>query len=65
MSEDYHAYWGRVKVTSANIEIKNVNYTDEGLYVLKDRTNRDVSFTRLEVTGGLSTWNAPLCFQAV
>lgn len=55
VSEDYHDYWGRVKVNSANIEILKVNYTDEGLYVLKDRIGRDVSFTRLEITGGL--WN--------
>lgn len=65
VSEDYHDYWGRVKVSSTNIEIRNVNYTDEGLYVLKDRTDRDVSFTRMEVTGGLSTRKTLLCFQAV
>lgn len=65
MSEDYHDYSGRVKVSSANIEIRNVNYTDEGLYVLKDGTDRDVSFTRMELTGGLSAWSAALCFQAV
>lgn len=65
LSEDYNDYWGRVKVSSSNIEIRNVNYTDEGLYVLKDRTDRDVSFTRMELTGGLSARNAPLCFQAV
>lgn len=55
VSEDYHNYWGRVKVGMTNIEILNVNYTDEGLYVLKDQNDRDVSFTRMEVTGGL--WN--------
>lgn len=53
MSEDFHNYWGRVKVSSGNIEIRNVNYTDEGLYVLKDQTDRDVSFTRMELTGRL------------
>lgn len=43
--------WGRVDVTSSNIVIKHVNYTDEGLYVLKDHNNREVSYTKMELVG--------------
>lgn len=43
--------WRRVEITSLNIVIKNVNYTDEGLYVLKDYANREVSYTRMELVG--------------
>lgn len=43
--------WGRVEITSSNIVIKHVNYTDEGLYILRDYNNRDVSYTRMELVG--------------
>ncbi|XP_075904924.1 uncharacterized protein LOC142903261 [Nelusetta ayraudi] len=41
--------WGRLEITSTNIVIKHVNYTDEGLYFLKDYSNRVVSFTKMEL----------------
>lgn len=34
-----------------NIEIRNVNYSDEGSYTLKDRSSRVVSVTRMDLTG--------------
>lgn len=43
--------WGRVEITSSNIVIKHVNYTDEGLYILKDYSNREVSYTKMELVG--------------
>lgn len=46
--------WGRVEITSTNIVIKHVNYTDEGLYVLKDNSDQEVSFTKMELVGRFS-----------
>lgn len=46
--------WGRVEITSTNIVIKHVNYTDEGLYVLKDYSNQEVSLTKMELVGRFS-----------
>lgn len=45
-------YKTRVQTHSTNIQIRNVNYTDEGWYYLKDRNNRVVSITRMDLTGG-------------
>uniref|UniRef100_A0A3B4TTJ1 Immunoglobulin subtype domain-containing protein n=1 Tax=Seriola dumerili TaxID=41447 RepID=A0A3B4TTJ1_SERDU len=50
VSQDLPDYWDRVQTHSQNIEIRNVNYTDEGHYVLKDRRNRVVSVTRMDLT---------------
>lgn len=46
--------WHRVEITSSSIVIKHVNYTDEGLYVLKDDSNREVSYTKMELVGRFS-----------
>ncbi|KAM9857678.1 uncharacterized protein ACBR49_001290 [Aulostomus maculatus] len=50
VSQDLPGYWDRVHTHSTNIEIRNVNYTDEGRYTLKDRRDRIVSFTRMDLT---------------
>ncbi|XP_059190879.1 wu:fc21g02 [Centropristis striata] len=50
VSQDLPDYWDRVQTHSMNIEIRNVNYSDEGHYTLKDRKNRVVSISRMEIT---------------
>uniref|UniRef100_A0A8C5D1P0 Uncharacterized LOC114471364 n=1 Tax=Gouania willdenowi TaxID=441366 RepID=A0A8C5D1P0_GOUWI len=50
VSQDIPEYWDRVKTHSMNIEIKHVNYSDEGRYMLKDRRDRLVSVTRMDLT---------------
>ncbi|XP_056227508.1 uncharacterized protein wu:fc21g02 [Seriola aureovittata] len=50
VSQDLPDYWDRVQTHAQNIEIRNVNYTDEGHYYLKDRRNRVVSVTRMDLT---------------
>ncbi|KAI3353222.1 hypothetical protein L3Q82_019263, partial [Scortum barcoo] len=50
VSQDLPDYWDRVQTHSKNIEIKNVNYTDQGRYTLKDRRDRLVSITRMDLT---------------
>lgn len=52
VSQDLQNYWDRVRTHSMNIEIRNVNYSDEGRYYLRDRGNRVVSVTRMDLTGG-------------
>ena len=52
VSQDIPDYWDRVQTHSMNIEIKNVNYSDEGHYTLRDRRDRVVSVTRMDLTGG-------------
>ena len=51
MSQDLPNYWDRVWTNTMNIEIKNVNYSDEGRYTLRDRGSRVVSVTRMDLTG--------------
>lgn len=53
VSQDLANYWDRVLTHRMNIEIRNVNYTDEGHYTLKDRSSRVVSVTRMDLTGEL------------
>ncbi|XP_068178173.1 wu:fc21g02 [Antennarius striatus] len=50
VSQDLSDYWNRVKTHSMNIEIRNVNYSDEGHYTLRDRRHRVVSVTRMDLT---------------
>ncbi|XP_029364211.1 uncharacterized protein LOC115047428 [Echeneis naucrates] len=50
VSQDLSEYWDRVEISSTNIEIRNVNYSDEGHYYLKDRKDRLVSVTRMDLT---------------
>nr|XP_046256355.1 wiskott-Aldrich syndrome protein family member 1 [Scatophagus argus] len=50
VSQDLPDYWDRVLTHSMNIEIRNVNYTDEGHYTLRDRMDRVVSVTRMDLT---------------
>jgi len=50
VSQDLPDYWDRVWTHSMNIEIRNVNYSDEGRYSLKDRRDRLVSVTRMDLT---------------
>lgn len=51
VSQDLPDYWDRVQTHSMNIEIKHVNYSDEGRYTLRDRRDRLVSVTRMDLTG--------------
>ncbi|KAM8772494.1 uncharacterized protein AB9X84_009987 isoform 1-T1 [Acanthopagrus schlegelii] len=50
VSQDLPDYYDRVQTHSMNIEIRNVNLTDEGHYTLKDRRDRVVSVTRMDLT---------------
>uniref|UniRef100_A0AAQ6ALB7 Immunoglobulin subtype domain-containing protein n=3 Tax=Amphiprion ocellaris TaxID=80972 RepID=A0AAQ6ALB7_AMPOC len=50
VSQDLPDYWDRVRTHSMNIEIKHVNYSDEGRYTLRDRRDRMVSITRMDLT---------------
>ncbi|XP_029309147.1 formin-A [Cottoperca gobio] len=50
VSQDLPNYWDRVQTHSMNIEIRNVNYSDEGHYTLRDRKDRVVSVTRMDLT---------------
>ncbi|XP_058496023.1 cleavage and polyadenylation specificity factor subunit 6-like [Solea solea] len=43
-------YWNRVETHSQRLEIKSVNTTDEGRYLLKDRKGREVSITKMDLT---------------
>lgn len=51
VSQDLTNYWDRVWTHNANIEIRNVNYSDEGHYTLRDQRSRIVSVTRMDITG--------------
>lgn len=51
VSQDLPDYWDRVQTHSMSIEIKHVNYSDEGHYTLRDRRERIVSVTRMDLTG--------------
>uniref|UniRef100_A0A3Q1ESL5 Formin-A-like n=2 Tax=Acanthochromis polyacanthus TaxID=80966 RepID=A0A3Q1ESL5_9TELE len=50
VSQDLPDYWDRVQTHSMKIEIKHVNYSDEGRYTLRDRRDRMVSITRMDLT---------------
>ncbi|XP_034543065.1 cleavage and polyadenylation specificity factor subunit 6 [Notolabrus celidotus] len=50
VSQDIPEYWDRVQTHSMKIEIRNVNVSDEGRYELKDRRDRLVSVTRMDLT---------------
>eukprot|EP00066_Takifugu_rubripes_P027521 XP_011616787.1 PREDICTED: uncharacterized protein LOC105418635 isoform X1 [Takifugu rubripes] len=50
VSQDLANYWDRVLTHKANIEIRNVNYSDEGHYTLRDQRFRVVSVTRMDIT---------------
>ncbi|KAM7418291.1 hypothetical protein PAMA_015753 [Pampus argenteus] len=50
VSQDLPDYWDRVWPSSRNIEIRHVNYSDVGYYTLKDRKDRLVSVTRMDLT---------------
>ncbi|XP_028272687.1 uncharacterized protein LOC114442991 [Parambassis ranga] len=50
VSQDLPDYWDRVQTHSMSIEIKHVNYSDEGHYTLRDRRERIVSVTRMDLT---------------
>ncbi|XP_044042022.1 formin-A [Siniperca chuatsi] len=49
VSQDLPDYWNRVQTHSLNIEIRNVNYSDEGHYTLRDHRDRVVSVTRMDL----------------
>lgn len=53
VSQDLPDYWNRVQTHSMNIEIRHVNYTDQGHYFLRDSKGRKVSVTRMDLTGWL------------
>ncbi|KAM3622815.1 uncharacterized protein V6R79_003479 [Siganus canaliculatus] len=50
VSQDLSNYYDRVQTYSQSIEIKNVNYTDEGHYTLRNRRDQVVSVTRMDLT---------------
>ncbi|XP_041642059.1 protein diaphanous homolog 1 [Cheilinus undulatus] len=50
VSQDLPDYWDRVFTQAMDIEIKNVNVSDEGRYTLMDRKDRLVSVTRMDLT---------------
>ncbi|CAK6976119.1 formin-A isoform X1 [Scomber scombrus] len=50
VSQDLADYYDRVFTHSMNIEIKHVNISDQGRYILKDRRFREVSITRMDLT---------------
>ncbi|XP_060909037.1 wu:fc21g02 [Labrus mixtus] len=50
VSQDLPDYWDRVQTHSMKIEILNVNVSDEGHYYLRDRRDRLVSVTRMDLT---------------
>ncbi|KAM4583639.1 uncharacterized protein PAE49_003517 [Odontesthes bonariensis] len=50
VSQDLPDYWDRVQTHFKNIEIRHVNYSDEGQYTLRDRRQRVVSVTRMDLT---------------
>ncbi|XP_051242095.1 histone-lysine N-methyltransferase SETD1B isoform X2 [Dicentrarchus labrax] len=53
-------YLDRIEIHSTTISIKNVNYTDEGRYTLKDRRDRVVSITRMDLTDHHESQGNPL-----
>lgn len=50
VSQDLPDYWNRVQTQSNKIQIQNVNVSDEGRYTLRDRRDRVVSVTRMDLT---------------
>ncbi|KAM8842806.1 uncharacterized protein ACB058_014375 isoform 1-T1 [Synchiropus picturatus] len=50
VGQNLPAYRYRIEVDYAYIEISSMNYSDEGLYTLKDRRDRPVSITRMDIT---------------
>ncbi|XP_054460359.1 uncharacterized protein wu:fc21g02 [Anoplopoma fimbria] len=50
LSQNLPDYWDRVQTHTMKIEIRNVNHSDEGLYTLRDRSDRLVSVTRMDLT---------------
>ncbi|XP_041714545.2 uncharacterized protein LOC121547363 isoform X1 [Coregonus clupeaformis] len=50
VAQDHPDYWNRVKTYSTKITIENVNTTDVGYYMLRDRRDRVVSIIRMELT---------------
>lgn len=65
VSQDLANYWDRVLTHSMNIEIRNVNITDEGHYTLKDRSSRVVSVTRMDLTGGSHTGMYAILYKRI
>lgn len=51
ISQDLPDYFDRVVTQRTSIMIKHVNYTDMGRYTVKDRKDRVVSVTRMDLTG--------------
>ncbi|KAM9770067.1 uncharacterized protein ACNS7B_007562 [Menidia menidia] len=49
VSQDLTDYWGRVETHFRNIEIRHVNLSDVGRYTLKDRKDRVVSITKMDL----------------
>ncbi|XP_040002151.1 uncharacterized protein wu:fc21g02 [Xiphias gladius] len=50
VSQDLPDYWDRVQTHFKDIEIRNVNYSDEGHYILRDHRDRLVSVTKMDLT---------------
>ncbi|KAF7652413.1 hypothetical protein LDENG_00097220 [Lucifuga dentata] len=50
VSQDLPDYWDRVRTHNLNIEILNVNTSDVGRYILKNRMDRVVSVIRMDLT---------------
>ncbi|XP_069564435.1 uncharacterized protein [Brachyistius frenatus] len=60
VSQDLPDYWDRVDTHSMNIEIRHVNHSDEGRYTLRDRRDRVVSITRMDLTDHRESPGNPL-----
>ncbi|KAJ8000914.1 hypothetical protein DPEC_G00185330 [Dallia pectoralis] len=50
VAQDLPDYWNRVTIGNSKIKIQNVNTSDVGTYILKDRRNRVVSVVKMELT---------------
>lgn len=50
ISQDLPDYWDRVRLGRQSIEVREVNTSDVGRYTLRDRQNRVVSVTRMDLT---------------
>ncbi|KAG8014996.1 hypothetical protein GBF38_022227 [Nibea albiflora] len=60
VSQDLPDYFDRVVTQHDRIIIKHVNYTDEGHYTVRNRRDKEVSITRMDLTDHHETGGNPL-----
>ncbi|KAJ3614661.1 hypothetical protein NHX12_018232 [Muraenolepis orangiensis] len=63
VSQNLPDYWDRVILKHGSIEIRDVNTSDVGRYILTDRRDRVVSITRMELTGTTATFTKKIFKQ--